>query len=313
MNINKKSISLIALVITVAALMTVYLVIKNTDTTPIDTGGHEIVLIVDFDHKNTAGISFDNANGSFQFTKDADGWVYSDDPMFPLKEELVTSMSEVMASIVCEKHIEAGDNGEFGFEKPEFKITVNYADGNEYTYILGCVNSFTSQRYLKTQWDGAVYLVDDSITALFDCKLSDLVRLDSIPSEIKTSEITGFVVRGNNGEENSVTDKNGVAALYEQFAKINFKIYADYYVSADEKADYGIDDSNNSVTVRYKLSSTSEKEYTIVFGKRATVGEGDEAKDIVYYALPEGSIVYELDYITYSTMMSYLTYIPDGN
>lgn len=311
---HSKAVTLIVLAAVACVMFVMYRIMSANSDVPNSSETHtdqHYVLANSVSDKAT-GLTYVADGDELSFTKDKSGWRYTDDSNFPLDSEKVDEMLKGISAIVVYKDVESGDNGEFGFDKPSLTVRIAY-DGGNAEYVFGDINTFTGCRYLKTSWDGKVYLVDDDVTEYFGYTLSGLIKRDTIPAGITKTTVFSFRLVLSD-KANDIEDEKGVSALAAQFMLIGTGSVADYYADDTEFNEKYMIGDGGSLTVKYYVtvkpsdgstsSTKTEKEFTVVFGTHVK----DENDDYVYFVLPDSRIVYTLSYDTYSNIMSYITY-----
>ena len=112
--------------------------------------------------------------------KEEDGWVYEEDPQFPLDTTYVDAMLTALSQIDSSKTIENVENwDEYTLEAPicEINLTV---DGEDVTIKVGEETGLGGQRYVSIGDENA-YLVDNSFLEPFKYGLYDVLKMEEIP------------------------------------------------------------------------------------------------------------------------------------
>ena len=112
--------------------------------------------------------------------KEEDGWVYEEDPQFPLDTTYVDAMLTALSQIDSSKTIENVENwDEYTLEAAicEINLTV---DGEDVTIKVGEETGLGGQRYVSIGDENA-YLVDNSFLEPFKYGLYDVLKMEEIP------------------------------------------------------------------------------------------------------------------------------------
>lgn len=131
-------------------------------------------------------ISFQNSNGDFSFYLDQDQWYYSTDPEFPLKQSKLETIDSTLKSLVAVRSFEPEDSlSSYGLDQPAYALTAIDEDGNSLILLIG--NSTGENYYAKDESGTQIYTISDSLISSLNCKLNDLVELETFPTTGKES------------------------------------------------------------------------------------------------------------------------------
>ena len=296
---NSKSTTLISLFLTVLALFIIYMAIEKRNSLPDEAPdtGDEVIMVIDRTAADVSEITYRIADGetyTFHHNATTGAWAYADEVHYPLNQTTVASMASAICRIGAYRHLEDGDTGVYGFDKPSLTVSVSYADGAVHSYAVGDVNTASGYRYFKDVDTGAVYTIAATLYEYFDYTLDDLFVYDTLPADIEVDYITSVTLADSTGST-EITDADGIASVYEAYTALAPTAYADPYADEEESAAYGI--GSLTLTVAYMrevaVSADSGSASTTRIPVTFTISFGNSAEDgRVYYKLSESDVVY---------------------
>lgn len=303
-------------------------------------------IIMELNSEKVTSLSWENGSDSFAFHKD-EKWLYDEDENFPVDEKKIDQLLEIFESFGVSFIIEdAEDLSQYGLDDPLCKINID-AGKKAYEILLGDYSEMDEERYVSIG-DGNVYLVKDDPIDSFDIKLNDMIKNDEIPEFDSATEIA-FAGSENYKavykEDNTVTyseedvyfvkkdgkelplDTENVDSYLDIIRELNLKDYVSYHATDDELKNYGLDEPELDVTLKYRASDEEggeEKEGTVVLhishdpaekkkaeAKEARSSESDEnsedkdsEEEITAYArIGKSKIVYKISGADYKELM----------
>lgn len=311
-----KIVGLIALIVLVLALLLVYRVLTGQQNdTPADTGtaDTDVIMLVDRKASEIAAISYTRGETEYAFTCHASTgvWSYAAEPDFPLDQTPVSTMASAVAAIGVYRNL-GEDTGVYGFDTPALTVSVTYTDGTAHSYAVGDLNSATGNRYLKDLDTGLVYTVSPSLLDYFTHTIEDMLLFDTLPTDIEEDYITAVTLNAG-GDEKTISDTEGMTALYGLFTTLAPSEYADWHADADEKSAFGI--GSLTMTVDYKRTAAVADESSATSSSRIpasyTVRFGNTTEDgKVYYTLGKSDIVYQIYAEQVDKILEYMNYTP---
>lgn len=303
-------------------------------------------IIMELNSEKVTSLFWENGSDSFAFHKD-EKWLYDEDENFPVDEKKIDQLLEVFESFGVSFIIEdAKDLSQYGLDDPLCKINID-AGKKAYEILLGDYSEMDEERYVSIG-DGNVYLVKDDPIDSFDIKLNDMIKNDEIPEFDSATEIafTGSEnYKAVYKEDNKVTyseedvyfvkkdgkelplDTENVDSYLDIIRELNLKDYVSYHATDDELINYGLDEPELDVTLKYRASDEEggeEKEGTVVLhisrdpaekkkaeAKAARSSDSDEnsedtdsEKEITAYArIGKSKIVYKISGADYEELM----------
>ncbi len=274
----------------------------------------EPIMIAEYDYTAATELSYTNEAGeTFTFVSVNGAWSLADDEKFPLNTETVAYMASAISSIAVECTVDGGEAGDYGLDTPSLTVNVKYSDSSSHEYRIGDYNSFTDSYYFMA--DGELYMISDGLSDYFDYDLDSLIILDEISADISSAEYITDITVISGGEGNSVSDSDGISALWELISALDITNWRDYYADENERESVYALDGGTSVVVTYKKAHTStdadgnastsylSTSYTLFFGNED--GEGG-----VYFTPEDSQIVYSAPEDDVQSILSYLTYAP---
>ncbi len=275
---------------------------------------NEPTMIAEYDYTTVSVLSYTKkGQDELKFYQSNGIWTYAGDEKFPLNSETVAYMASAISQIAVERTVDEGNPADYGLTEPAYDIYVKYTDGTSHEYKIGNLNTFTGSYYFMA--DGDMYMIAAGLVPYFDYALESLITLDSIPSVISDTDYISEIKVKSDGDENKISDKEGISALAELIDGIPFSDWRDYFADSEELDEaYGID-GNSSVSISYKeaVKSTDEQgnETTNYLSTSYTLMFGDSDGDAGIFMSPEKStIVYVVPQEKADEILSYIDYIP---
>lgn len=238
--------------------------IKNTDE-----------IILELPTEDVTGLSWEYDETKLAFHKDGT-WLYDEDADFPVSEEKIREKLELFASFGASFIIEnVEDYAQYGLDEPTCRIHIETAE-KSYEVELGSYSTLDEQRYVSIG-DGNVYLVSADPMDTYKVELKDMILHDETPHADQADEIT-FAGNENydvvyqeesgasyneddvyfvkNAEGYLPLDTDNVKSYLSSIDGLGLGNYVSYHATEEELAEYGLDDPELTVTVRY----TAQKE-----------------------------------------------------
>lgn len=320
---KKRILSLVVLVVLLAAVVVGYVFVSKMDfeDDTSDASTSTIVSVVSADVNSISTLSYAAEGGeALTFIRENGVWYYEADRDFPVKQDLIHTMSTTASSVTASRELTDGDTGEYGFDKPTLSVSTTYTDGSAYSLTLGATNSFNSSVYLKDQ-AGKVYMFLDTLSEDFAYGLNDLIDLDDPAGDVDINYLVDVTLTDASGAQNVITDTDGMYDSMDSMDKLDCTDWVDYAMDDAAFAEYGIDGSSARFAVNYKsaVAVTDEsgnttttrvpKTYEYIFGDHVTEpnDEGVET-EYVYYTATGSTILYKTELAVYEEVMGWITY-----
>ncbi len=310
---KKLATMLLVLVFTCIATVTVSKYVEKKEE--IHTSGETILAIQPTEVQSVCW----DADLSFHYEN---GWYWDNDTNFPIDGEkmknLLNIFSDIKAAFIIEQ---PEDLSAYGLERPEYTINLSTED-EQYTFLLGNLSEMDSQRYFS-MGDGNVYLITEDITEQLNISADDLMLHDDIPDFDTIQEIsfTGLenytVVLSENSTaayklqdiyfatiegQSLPTDTDNVEDYLSFITSLSLNNYASYNLTDELLAEYGLDNPQLTVTVKYTNESSAENinEFVLTIGRNPSElleNDEDDAGDesiTAYVRIADSQVVYTL-------------------
>lgn len=239
--------------------------IKNSDEIILEIAGDEVTSL-SWEYKGESG------EEALAFHKE-EKWTYDEDEAFPVDEEKIAGLLEQFEQFGVSFIIEnVEDFGQYGLDDPVCTIKLETED-IAYEIQLGDYSAMDSQRYVSIG-DGNVYLVKHDPFEDFEVTIRDMILNDKIPEfsdvvEIQFAGVENYSVTYE--EESSHTynksdvyfstqegtvcplDTSNVNSYLQTVRDLELTDYVSYDATEEELAEYGLDNPELAVTVRYTV------------------------------------------------------------
>ncbi len=303
----KRSKKLLSLLLVLAVLIAATAAVSlYTQEQEVQEDTSTVVFTLDKDTVTKIGWDYSE---EISFTAGEDGWVYEDDPAFPVEESYLDAMLESLAEVKASRNLGTTDDlDQYGLEVPVCVVTVTTDE--THTLSIGHETAVGGERYFSNG-DGNVYLVDSGLLESFSYGLYDILKTETVP---KVESLSGMLVE---------TEESSYRLVYEEASG---KAYSDEYVwfLGDKALDTELTQSlismvtdlnlaqcvdyNAQDLAQYGLDDPSVKATVYDGGKKAfTVEVGSEKDDQCYVRLAGSNMVYQVDSQLCNTLM-YSTY-----
>ena len=259
----------------------------------------EASVVFETDIDKVSSISFWGDDGKLTFEKKDDVWTYPEDSVFQMKDSRIQTLLADISSVSCTRELDAkGDLAQFGLEDPVNTIEITLSDGTEKVLYVGNKNTSTHELYFQTEEKSdTVYMTKTALDTDFSGTIQDFAAYTDFPKVSpetmtefdvdKTQDSYVLVMTGD--DQCTVEDEAGDSQLANlnlvgmvQDNVSNIIWYQDLEYNCSDYAQYGLDDPQMVLTVKYK-DGEEQKEFKL------SVGDEDENGN--YYArlndLPE--------------------------
>ncbi len=263
----------------------------------------EETAIIDVDSSEITYLSW-NYEEEVSFRYEDDKWQYTQDENMSVDQDLLSDIAEDLSEIISDKKVEDVKNlSLYGLSDPAYTLTVE-AD-QTYEISIGD-ESFTDGEVYISNGDGYVYLTDSGLIDKISYSLLDLVQKEEIPEMETVSSVSvekdspvnivykeesgycysdAYTYYLKDGEEYQNLDNDNTASVIEILTGFSWSGCADYYAEDSELGDYGLDDPDAAVSIKYKDDEGEQQTFEYELG---VSGEN-------YYAkLKDSRIVYSI-------------------
>lgn len=138
-----------------------------------------------------------NGSATLSFALDENGaWVWADGPDFPLKDDTVTSILEILTSLKFQQVLPAGeDKSEYGLDAPAATLTATAGTG-EQSLVFGKTTTDGDSYYMMMNGDeSTVYIVADTLMKLMQTPVYDMCALPELP-DLSEGNLRAITIQG---------------------------------------------------------------------------------------------------------------------
>lgn len=205
----------------------------------------------------------DGEDNIWAFEKSDGNWMYTLDPEIALVQDTMTDMEEAFSKIEAVKEIEDPDNlADYGFEEPLYQLVLT-ENGTEHNLLIG--DSSGENYYLMDEESGNVYTVSSDISSEMIWTLSGLAEKDTFPYVAQDNFMKMSVISPDGTEKiyDSADEEQEemAASIASSLAVTYFTDCANYHVSEEALADYGLDEAGRTtVTVTHDTDGEEQEE-----------------------------------------------------
>lgn len=269
---KKKSVNLVTAVAVLVVLSGAYIGVKTYVTKQEEKENEseeeKTTMVFSSDSKDIQSLTFLIDKKEVTFEKDDDNWIKSDDPEFPVNQDILTEAAGYLNEMEAQRVLEdVEDNSEYGLDNPENTITITTSDDEKTSILVGMENESTSQYYVEKEGEeSTVYVVSNTTIDPFMKTLYDYAQQETFPT-IDSTTVTKVQVEGqsssysltedqdtqlwdvedSDGTENADTTKaNSVVTAITGLA---YDSFVDY--NCEELSKYGLDKPYAKITIDY--------------------------------------------------------------
>lgn len=244
-------------------------------------------------------LKFRTDAATLTFAMDQNGtWIWADDPEFPLNDETVLTILELLETSKPQQTLPAEDGPEaYGLSSPSASVTATRTDGTEMTVLLGKATTDGKSRYAMLNGDEAtVYILDGGLYDLLHTPIYQMMQLPQLP-KLTGEALQSVMVQGplqddgtsltvdltaRQQEDGSVlwsdgtadvTDSKLVTALIDDVLHLTLTRCIDYAPSDGAVEICGLSNPAAVLTIRY-TSGETQQELQLSVGGRLTDGSG---------------------------------------
>lgn len=239
-------------------------------------------------------ISYDNAGTELSFTKDGDTWKYDGDDEFPVNASRMDSLAETVKKLPAIRKLEGGDElSAYGLDTPLRRITVEAEGDAELTILIGS-GTEDGNYYAVIDGEETPWLISSALFDETSWGLEDMLAFEQFPAisgtdirtiTIEKDGVTEHYVKKTldeagtiawyrdsaDTEDNKLPDNSALNVLAESLSGLTVKNCANYKVTEEELAGYGLDQPEAIISYTYE-ESDEEKTFSLSVG--AAGGDG---------------------------------------
>lgn len=234
------------------------------------------------DAEGLTAVSYTDGESTLGFTLEEDTWRYTEDQEIPMNQDVVGGFADTVASLNATRELENPDDiSDYGLDSPSYTINYMTEDGEDGAIYIG--NMTGEDYYAMVEGSDKVYTISDDLPYSMDFDLSGYIQTDTVPSissgNLKKVEVT------ENGTTTTYEDEDALGELAGGFGTLTLTSLADYHVTDETLADYGLDEASRvTATAEYEDVDTEEdKTFTVYLG--STDEDGNR------YIMVDGSIL----------------------
>lgn len=317
---RSKRITLLLCLLLVVCVATFAVTRMETHKEQIKAAGE---VILEQAPEDMTALSWEYGEESLSFHRDEEGlWHWDEDDAFPVNEEAMAELLQWFSPLSSTFVIsEVEDYSPYGLDDPACTITLT-TDSGSHTITLGDFSQMDAQRYLS-MGDGKAYLVAEDPMDAFQVTIRDLIQNDEVP---QLTDVTGIAVSGpesytisrqeDSGKsyssddlyftEDRPLDTQRVESYLSKLESLNLTNYVTYNLSDEERAAYGMEAPELTVSVTYP-GEAGEEAFTLHLSRDPeAVKEAEEAEEDTtipcYARLGDSPIVYEISQSLYEDL-----------
>lgn len=257
---------------------------------------------------------------SLAFEKEGDTWYYAGDHEFPLRQSLLTSLSDTLGELPASRELqEPEERSAYGLDEPTASFQITMADGSTASVLIGSqvpgtgdentgYETVTKEYYAALDGQENVYTIGSYLVDTAEKELYDFLQTESLPY-ISGSDIFQLTVtkdgkteefsKGDEDEDGNITwysgssdtpEADGLTALddsaplnnlAEAVSGLSIQSCENYKASEEELAAWGLTEPVMEITWTYKKGDTTDT-ITLAIGNATEDGAS-------YYTKKDGS------------------------
>lgn len=312
---------LIILAVLVIALFTTWYFMPNSSVIALNSNDfylREAAL------PDVSSMQIQQPDGTLNFALEDGKWVSLESPDFPLRQSLISSMSNSAANMLVSRKMEnvAGKLHSFGLDEPQYRIKVANDAGDSITYLVGDLNESISRYYVMVEGEDSVYLVrtrtlNNYFAALMNmADKPDLAELNIKLLDAATITTGGstYIVRRYDPDTNELycedmswklkgvydivvgANSTRVSNLVSYIKTLALNDYVAYEPTEKELESYGLVEPNLIIsldyTITHAMAADEEKNITLRISNRQEDGTAYVMfdGDVMVYRLGEKEV-----------------------
>lgn len=247
----------------------------------------EIPYMTDF--TSVVGIAYDYEGEDISFTKDGDVWSYDGDSEFPVIQSKVENTADTVRKLEAVRKLEGGDGlAAYGLDQPVRRITVTPGEGEAKTILLGDMTE-DGDFYAVIDGEETPWLISSVLYDKTSYSLEEYLKLEEFP-DVEGTDIRSITVTEDgetehyvkktvdeaegsiawykdsaDSEENKLADNSALNVLADSLSSLKVSSCANYKVTEEELAGYGLDDPQVVLSYVYEKNG-KEETFTLSVG-----------------------------------------------
>ena len=310
---EKRIVTILSIILAVlmAALLIVFSIrYREKKQAQLENPGMTTVQGEVLDKHDYTGLYIENGNTALTFSLgDTGKWIWADEPSFPLNDETVLAVLDLLDNIQPQQTLpmEGGPEA-YALESPRATVEGTRADGSVRSIHLGKATTDGTSYYAMI--DGSeetVYILPGTLYELLQTPIYDMCRLPQLP-KLEEDQLTSLSIQGSSpdaaplvleashekrGEtvwtENGrdVTENARLQALLEDIFALELTRCVDFAPSEKAVEICGLTTPSAILNIGYMGSSDTEQTLQIQVGTRLTDGSGRyirvNSDDTIYF------------------------------
>ena len=189
---KKQRTLLIVLVVLLIALGGTYAALRSWNQGETDAGEEQTITVAALD--SITALSISNQYGTYDFTREDEGWSYDADSTFPLDGSYLDTVADLLADLTAQRAFEEPDAlSGYGLDAPTCSVGARTSAGDSLTVLVG--NATGSSYYAKTDASDTVYTISGDLFNALNYQLNDLVAVEDIPAAGEAALVSLQVTR----------------------------------------------------------------------------------------------------------------------
>lgn len=236
---KRNAVTLVSLLLALAALIGAYIWYGNRDTEKENSGATSDIPLATVDTSKVTTLHYIGSDVDMKLVRKEGVWKSEEEPERPINQKNVTSMIDTIKEIKAYQKVtdSAKDLAEFGMDKPAAFIEVTLEDGKTISLRLGSQAITGDGYYAIVNDETKVYLVGMTYKSGLSFTNTDMTEIMEAPT-ITAENITYINIDSRDGED--------VELKYNEKAKLDYsgslmyqwqilKPYGDGYTADDSK------------------------------------------------------------------------------
>lgn len=274
----------------------------ETETEIVEDETDERCYLTDKTIDDILSVNVVNSLGEYDIIKDSDVWTIDGLQEAVISNDSVETLAANVAAMTASDFVEenAGDLAKYGLDLPTAIVTVNYADGSEFSFSMGNeVAADTTKIYLCETGETTVYTYKASALSLFNEEKFAFISVAATPEYDQSSgeEVLKLTIERFDLEEPIVIETlpepdDGTLAVFAYEMTSPYTAYVDltnapnfmysiFGLTADKAAWFGMSEEDYVISGLSDPScvftvETNVKDYTITFGNAISDEVSDE-------------------------------------
>ena len=213
------------------------------------------IRLMDVTGDDITAFSYVYNGETIAFVREDGTWYLDSDREFPVKQTTIEGKLDSVASTEASRQIEISEDSlaDYGLDEPVNRITVTDSEGRETIMEIGDQNGTSSEYYCRLNESNQVYMVSSSLNTMLSFDIYTAVEMADFP-DFSMDSIKEFTVDDGASVKSLDSEDD-----YEAYSAISGMYYASHInYNAQDLSQYGLDDPQYTVTIRY-LEETEEE------------------------------------------------------